>query len=671
MTTTLTTNTNSLIIIDSQVTDWQSLVGNVSPDTIILILDPTRDGISQIAELVANYSNLDAIHIISHGSTGSLLLGSSTLDSGNIADYASQLTSIGNALSDSGDILLYGCNVAEGDIGQQFIEQLGMLTGADVAASNDLTGNAALGGDWVLEASAGTIESNSINPDVQYEYLLNTSPTGSISIIGTAIQGVTLTTINSLADADGLGAITYQWQANGIDISGATASTYTLSQAEVGKAITVIAHYTDGLGTPESVSSAATAAVANINDAPTGTVIITGTAIQGQTLTASNNLVDIDGLGAITYQWKAGGVTINGANSSTYILTQSEVGKTITVTAHYTDGQGTAETVSSAATSTIANINDLPTGTVTITGTATQGQTLTASNNLVDLDGLGSVTYQWQANGVNINGATSATYVLTQAEVSKAITVIASYTDGQGSAETVSSTATGAVVNINDLPTGSVTITGIVMQGQTLTASNNLADADGLGIITYQWQAAGVDIGGAIGATYTLSQAEVGKTITVLARYTDGQNTAETVSSTPTGVVANVNDLPTGTVTIAGTATQGQLLTVSNNLADADGLGAITYQWQAAGVDIGGATGSTYTLTQAEVGKAITVIARYTDGQGTAETVSSATTAPVTNINDAPTGTVTITGTATQGQTLTASNNLADADGLGSITYQW
>ncbi|MDD1608142.1 MAG: DUF4347 domain-containing protein, partial [Methylococcaceae bacterium] len=602
MTTTLTTNTNSLIIIDSQVTDWQSLVGNVSPDTIILILDPTRDGISQIAELVANYSNLDAIHIISHGSTGSLLLGSSTLDSGNIADYASQLTSIGNALSDSGDILLYGCNVAEGDIGQQFIEQLGLLTGADVAASNDLTGNAALGGDWVLEASAGTIESNSINPDVQYAYLLNTSPTGSISIIGTAIQGVTLTTINSLADADGLGAITYQWQANGIDISGATASTYTLSQAEVGKAITVIAHYTDGLGTPESVSSAATAAVANINDAPTGTVIITGTAIQGQTLTASNNLVDIDGLGAITYQWKAGGVTINGANSSTYILTQSEVGKTITVTAHYTDGQGTAETVSSAATSTIANINDLPTGTVTITGTATQGQTLTASNNLVDLDGLGSVTYQWQANGVNINGATSATYVLTQAEVSKAITVIASYTDGQGSAETVSSTATGAVVNINDLPTGSVTITGIVMQGQTLTASNNLADADGLGIITYQWQAGGVDIGGAIGATYTLSQAEVGKTITVLARYTDGQNTAETVSSTPTGVVANVNDLPTGTVTIAGTATQGQLLTVSNNLADADGLGAITYQWQAAGVDIGGATGSTYTLTQAEVG---------------------------------------------------------------------
>ncbi|MDD1609278.1 MAG: DUF4347 domain-containing protein, partial [Methylococcaceae bacterium] len=645
MTTTLTTNTNSLIIIDSQVTDWQSLVGNVSPDTIILILDPTRDGISQIAELVANYSNLDAIHIISHGSTGSLLLGSSTLDSGNIADYASQLTSIGNALSDSGDILLYGCNVAEGDIGQQFIEQLGLLTGADVAASNDLTGNAALGGDWVLEASAGTIESNSINPDVQYEYLLNTSPTGSISIIGTAIQGVTLTTINSLADADGLGAITYQWQANGIDISGATASTYTLSQAEVGKAITVIAHYTDGLGTPESVSSAATAAVANINDAPTGTVIITGTAIQGQTLTASNNLVDIDGLGAITYQWKAGGVTINGANSSTYILTQSEVGKTITVTAHYTDGQGTAETVSSAATSTIANINDLPTGTVTITGTATQGQTLTASNNLVDLDGLGSVTYQWQANGVNINGATSATYTLSQADVSKAITVIASYTDGQGSAETVSSTATGAVVNINDLPTGSVTITGIVMQGQTLTASNNLADADGLGIITYQWQAAGVDIGGAIGATYTLSQAEVGKTITVLARYTDGQNTAETVSSTPTGVVANVNDLPTGTVTIAGTATQGQLLTVSNNLADADGLGTITYQWQAAGVDIGGATGSTYTLTQAEVGKAITVTAHYTDGQGTAETVSSATTAPVTNINDAPTGTVTITGT--------------------------
>ena len=67
--------------------------------------------------------------------------------------------------------------------------------------------------------------------------------------------------------------------------------------------------------------------------------------------------------------------------------------------------------------------------------------------------------------------------------------------------------------------------------------------------------------------------------------------------------MANVNDAPTGNVTIAGTPTQGQTLTAANTLADADGLGAISYQWQADGVDIAGATGSSLLLGQAEVGK--------------------------------------------------------------------
>ena len=75
-------------------------------------------------------------------------------------------------------------------------------------------------------------------------------------------------------------------------------------------------------------------------------------------------------------------------------------------------------------------------------------------------------------------------------------------------------------------------------------------------------------------------------------------------------------------VTISDTPTEDQTLTASNTLADADGLGPISYQWQGDGVDIAGATGATYTLTQADVGTLITVVARYTDGQGTAESVS-------------------------------------------------
>ena len=78
--------------------------------------------------------------------------------------------------------------------------------------------------------------------------------------------------------------------------------------------------------------------------------------------------------------------------------------------------------------------------------------------------------------------------------------------------------------------------------------------------------------------------------------YTDGHGTAESVTSAATSAVTNVNDAPTGSVTISGTASKGQVLTASNTLADADGLGAISYQWQRDGANIAGATGTTYTL---------------------------------------------------------------------------
>jgi Ca2+-binding RTX toxin-like protein len=500
---------------------------------------------------------------------------------------------------------------------------------------------------------------------------INDSPTGSVTITGTATQGQTLTASNTLADADGLGTISYQWKAAGVAIGGATSSTLVLGQSQVGKAITVTASYTDGFGTAESVTSSGTASVANVNDSPTGSVTITGTATQGQTLTASNTLADADGLGTISYQWKAAGVAIGGATSSTLLLGQSQVGKAITVTASYTDGFGTAESVTSSGTTSVANINDAPTGSVTITGTATLGQTLTAGNTLADLDGLGTISYQWKADGTSIGGATGSTLLLDQSVVGKVITVVASYTDGFGTAESVASSGTSAVGGGNHSPTGGVTISGTPTQGQTLTAANTLADADGLGTIGYQWQADGSNIGGATASTLLLGQAQVGKVITVVASYTDGGGTPESASSNGTTSVANVNDSPTGSVTISGTATQGQTLTAGNTLADLDGLGTISYQWKADGSPIGGATASTLVLGQAQVGTVITVSASYTDGFGAAESVTSGGTASVANINDAPTGSVTITGTATQGQTLTANNTLADLDGLGTISYQW
>ena len=167
--------------------------------------------------------------------------------------------------------------------------------------------------------------------------------------------------------------------------------------------------------------------------------------------------------------------------------------------------------------------------------------------------------------------------------------------------------------------------------------TTTLADADGLsGPISYQWYLDGVAIGGATGATYTAVPADVGGVITVVASYTDDQGTFESVSSGATAAVTNVNYAPTGSVTISGTPTEDQTLTASNTLADADGMGPVSYQWQRDGVDIGGATGSTYILGDADVGTTITVVAGYTDGDGTNESVSSAGVGPIANVNDAP-----------------------------------
>ncbi|WP_372373405.1 hypothetical protein ACDI10_18165, partial [Vreelandella venusta] len=169
-------------------------------------------------------------------------------------------------------------------------------------------------------------------------------------------------------------------------------------------------------------------------------------------------------------------------------------------------------------------------------------------------------------------------------------------------AEAVTSATTESVANVNDAPTGDVIISGDAVEDQTLTVSNTLADEDGLDTVTYQWLRDGNEITDAMGTTYTLTQADVGAAISVRASYTDQQGTAEAVTSTATDSVANVNDAPTGDVIITGDAVEDQTLTVSNTLADEDGLGAVIYQWLRDGNEITAATGETYTLTQADVG---------------------------------------------------------------------
>ncbi len=336
----------------------------------------------------------------------------------------------------------------------------------------------------------------------------------------------------------------------------------------------------------ETITSSATANVVNVPDTPTGSITINGTAAEGQTLSVTNTLADGDGLGTVSYQWQRDGVDISGATATLYTLGDADVGAAITVTASYTDGSGNSESVTSSATAAVANVVDPTERAVTISGTAIEDQTLTAHNTLDGGSSLPTASYQWQRDGVNISGATSASYTLGDGDPDAVITVVASYTDGGGSPQSVTSKGTAAVVNVNDPTTGDVTISGTLTEDQTLTANNTLADADGLGTVSYQWQRDGVDISGATEATYTLGDADAGAAITLVAQYTDDNGASERMASSASSAVVNVADTPTGGIAISGTASEGETLTAVNTLADGDGLGTLSYQWQRDGSDI-------------------------------------------------------------------------------------
>ncbi|HEY9850582.1 MAG TPA: Calx-beta domain-containing protein [Leptolyngbyaceae cyanobacterium] len=145
-----------IAFIDSNVSDRETLINNIFSDIQVVILDANRDGVEQITEVLSG-GNYSAIHIISHGSSNNLQLGIAQLNSENLTtSYEASIAKWRDSLTPNADILLYGCKVVENN--QSLIEKIARLTGADVAASDDFTGNSALGGDWDLEIKTGLIE---------------------------------------------------------------------------------------------------------------------------------------------------------------------------------------------------------------------------------------------------------------------------------------------------------------------------------------------------------------------------------------------------------------------------------------------------------------------------------------------------------------------------------
>jgi hypothetical protein len=361
--------------------------------------------------------------------------------------------------------------------------------------------------------------------------------TGMVTVSGTATVGTGLTA--NTGSLGGTGAISYQWQRsasadNGFEtIANATNETYTLAAEDQGKYVRVTVSRSGHSG---AISSDATGSVMAADlPALTGTVTVSGTEKVGEVLTA--NTGSLDGTGAISYQWQrrasadSGFENIAGAANAAYTLAAEDQGKYVRVTVSRAGNNGT---ISSVAAGPVA----LPalSGTVTVSGTAAVGETLTA--NTGSLGGAGAISYQWQrgdsANGAfaDIAGAFDASYTLDAADLGKYVRLTVGRSGHSG---TISSVAAGPVAAAT-LPalTGMVAISGTVKVGETLTA--DIGSLGGSGTISYRWERSASETGGfenipgATNGAYTPVAADGGKYLRVAASRAGNSGTIRSVS---------------------------------------------------------------------------------------------------------------------------------------------
>ena len=228
-----------LVFVDTGISGYQQLVDDLlairgqGRDIEVIALDTGRDGIEQVSGVLAERSGLAAVHFITHASDGQIDLGNTGLNSATLEQNRAMVSRWGEALNETGDILFYGCNIAAYSAGQNLLNNIAELTGADVAASDDLTGHARLGGDWLLEFQKGEIETNvAFSPDAQQHW----SGVLATFTVNTTNDTVDISPGNGLAqDASGntslRAAIMEANALGGADTISLAAGTYTLSRA--------------------------------------------------------------------------------------------------------------------------------------------------------------------------------------------------------------------------------------------------------------------------------------------------------------------------------------------------------------------------------------------------------------------------------------------------------
>ncbi len=605
---------DAVIFVDTSVDNYQTLVNDIEKNlndqsVAIVYLDSTKDGLTQISDYLAGVSGISAVHIISHGVAGSVQLGTQVLNENNIAQYQQALGNWKNSLDEDADILLYGCDVAANQSGLNLLRQLSDLTGADVAASNDLTGNAA-NADWDLEERVGQIETASIFSssqnmewqgvltDVVHLYSGVATHEQAIPTAGYVMQGIQLTStqtvdrIQVMLANHGTSSASVQVLVHQHSYNGTVVASATVNTASLGSSLGWV----------------------NFDFAQTTFNAYTVYWIEFKTNNGADNLV---GIGYINSNVIASEFVVNGSGDGgkDMAIALVDVENRAPTVANAIPNQTATEEALFSYTFAANTFNDQDGDTLTYTATLSNGNPLPP----------------W----LNFNAATRTFSGVPDDGDVGTITVKVTANDGKGA--TVDDTFDLVINNINDNPFLNIPVPN---QNATEDAAfnytfpaNTFGDGDIGASFTYTATLAG---GGALpawlnfdSATRTFSGTPAnGDVGTISVKLTANDGAGGTAEDTFDIVIANTNDAPTVANQIPNqTATENALFNYTfaiNTFNDQDVGNTLTYTAQLAGgaalpawLSFDGATRTfSGTPSNGDVGN-ITIEVRASDGTAT------------------------------------------------------
>jgi hypothetical protein len=485
-------------------------------------------------------------------------------------------------------------------------------------------------------------------------------PTNSAlpGISGTTVEGETLSASKGTWTGSPT-SYTYQWQdcnssgSSCAAISGATSSSHELSSSDVGHTLRVVVTATNAGGSTPATSTASAVIAAPPPPAPTNSALpaITGTTVEGETLSTSKGTWTGSPT-SYTYQWQdcntsgTSCVIISGASNSSHKLSSSDVGHTLRVVVTATNAGGS--TPASSAASAVINASAPPPPTDSalpaITGSAVEGETLSASKGTWTGSPT-SYTYQWRqcssagTSCSSVSGATGTSYSLSAIDVGHTLRVVVTATNAGGS--TPATSAASAVISASTPPppTNSAlpAISGTTIEGETLSASKGTWTSSPTSY-TYQWQDCNtsgtscVNISGASSSSHELSSSDVGHTLRVVVTATNAGGGTPATSAASAVITAAKPQAPTNSVlpAISGTTTEGQTLSTTKGTWTGSPT-SYTYQWQdcntsgSSCVNISGASSSSYKLSTNDVGQTLRVIVTATNAGGSTPATSGHT----------------------------------------------